>query len=66
MKLLLLALIFGLFTSFANAADAARTNPKETRSEYGDVSWYTNLDDAIKVAKEANKPIFLQFQEIPG
>ena len=32
----------------------------------GDVQWYTNYDEAMKVARKVNKPLWLHFGENPG
>ena len=42
--------------------DKKRSQPVEV----GRVDWLRNLDEAKKVAKAADKPILLLFQEIPG
>ena len=34
--------------------------------ELGEVSWLRNYDEAVKVAAEKDKPIFILFQEVPG
>lgn len=43
------------------AAQAAR-NPKEL----GVVRWHRDLEAGLAAAKAAKKPVFLQFQEVPG
>ena len=32
----------------------------------GKVQWYTNYDEAMKVARKVNKPLWLHFGENPG
>lgn len=38
----------------------------QQRVELGHVKWMRNYDEAVKKAKEQNKPIFILFQEVPG
>jgi hypothetical protein len=45
---------------------AQTTDPETQTKEFGAISWHRNLDDGIKLAEESGKPIFLQFQEVPG
>jgi len=42
------------------------TDPKSQDEELGNVQWYRNYDDAVKVAKKTNKDIVILFQEVPG
>lgn len=44
----------------------AETATPTTQVETGRVNWLRNLDEAKAKAKEADKPILLLFQEIPG
>ena len=46
--------------------DAVQTDPKSQPKELGSVSWYRNLDDGIAAAKADGRPLFVQFQEVPG
>ena len=48
------------------AADAETTDPETQPAELGDVHWYRNVDTGAELAAEQGKPIFLQFQEVPG
>jgi len=34
--------------------------------ELGKVNWKRNYDDALQIAKQVNKPVFILFQEVPG
>lgn len=34
--------------------------------EWGRVDWLRDYDEAVRVARESGKPIFLLFQEVPG
>ena len=34
--------------------------------ELGQVNWLRNYDEAVKIAAEKDKPIFILFQEVPG
>ncbi len=42
------------------------TYPNNNPVELGKVKWLRNYDDAIRVAENKNRPIFLLFQEVPG
>jgi hypothetical protein len=48
------------------AADAETTDPESQPKELGDVHWYRNVDTGVELAIAQGKPIFLQFQEVPG
>lgn len=41
---------------------SAQDNPKEL----GRVTWLRSLEDGLKQARKVEKPVFLQFQEVPG
>lgn len=32
----------------------------------GDITWYTNYDQAMSIAKKQDKPLWLHFGENPG
>ncbi|MCA8916434.1 MAG: hypothetical protein KDB90_13570 [Planctomycetes bacterium] len=49
-----------------HAAEAETTDPETQPAELGSVHWYRNVDTGIELATEQGKPIFLQFQEVPG
>lgn len=36
------------------------------RVKIGAVTWYTDYDEAMAIAKKANKPLWLHFGENPG
>ncbi len=55
-----------LMTSSQAVGDAVQTDPKSQPKELGSVSWYRSLDDGIAAAKAAGRPLFVQFQEVPG
>ncbi len=57
MRILQIALLVFALLPFSGAE-----NPEEV----GDVAWGRNYDEALAKAKEAGKPIFLLFQEVPG
>ncbi|MCB9896314.1 MAG: hypothetical protein H6839_17930 [Planctomycetes bacterium] len=48
------------------AAETETTDPDTQPKELGSVHWYRNVDTGVELAKEQGKPIFLQFQEVPG
>ncbi len=51
----------------AQAADAPETtDPEKQAAELGKVAWLRNVDDAVARAKSEARPIFIQFQEVPG
>lgn len=62
---------FGVQGSCSNAQQTSRvmeikkSNPDET-PELGMVVWGRDLDAAQEISRKTGKPIFLQFQEIPG
>lgn len=41
------------------------TNLKQSE-ELGQVHWHRDFDKATQLAKESGKPLFVQFQEVPG
>ncbi|MCA8919760.1 MAG: hypothetical protein KDB32_11825 [Planctomycetes bacterium] len=47
-------------------AEESTTDPESQPAELGLVHWYRNVDTGIELAKDSGKPIFLQFQEVPG
>ena len=65
MKFLLLVLGLALAPLLLAGADE-RTDPAKTAMELGQVHWYRSLDTAVDLAKDSAKPIYLQFQEVPG
>ena len=38
----------------------------QTQVELGQVNWNRDLDAAKKLSSETGKPLFVQFQEVPG
>ncbi len=48
------------------AAIKAREPAADAPVEIGRVAWLRDLDDGLALAKEAGKPVFLLFQEVPG
>lgn len=51
----------------AQAADEPETtDPEKQAAELGKVAWLRNVDDAVARAKSEARPIFIQFQEVPG
>ncbi len=44
----------------------AQTNPDEQSIELGKVHWLRQFDQAIEVAQQNGKPVFILFQEVPG
>ena len=56
-----LALPGALASQGVSPQDAAK-NPKEL----GRVTWLRDFDAAMKRSRKTGKPIFLQFQEVPG
>ena len=55
-----------LMSSHPALADVVRTDPADQPKEMGSVSWYRNLDEGLAAAKAQGRPLFLQFQEVPG
>lgn len=45
---------------------SALTLASDNPQELGDVEWGRDLDAAFEVSKGSGKPVFVQFQEIPG
>jgi hypothetical protein len=69
MKILPLALLIAaaiLLGSGPVLGDAVQTDPESQPKELGSVRWYRNLDDGIAAAKADGRPLFVQFQEVPG
>ncbi len=69
MKICVLALLLGgamLLSRGPAMGDAVQTDPADQPKELGSVRWYRNLDEGIAAAKEAGRPLFVQFQEVPG
>ena len=48
------------------AAAPETTDPEKQAAELGKVAWLRNVDDAVARAKAESRPIFIQFQEVPG
>ena len=38
----------------------------ETTVKIGGITWYTNLDAALQVAREQHRPLWVHFGENPG
>jgi len=58
--------ILMLAIAFAATLAAETTDPATQPKELGAVHWQRNLDEAAKLAKAESKPMFVQFQEVPG
>jgi len=43
-----------------------RATEDATQVKIGNINWYVNYDEALQVAKQKNKPIWLHFGENPG
>lgn len=69
MKYLLLTLLLGLMAMPA-AADEDATEDAAKKAdpppELGRVAWIRDHDAGFAEAREAQKPVFLLFQEVPG
>jgi hypothetical protein len=50
----------------ALAASANLALAQETPVEFGRVAWERQLEPALDVATKTGKPVWLQFQEVPG
>jgi hypothetical protein len=50
----------------AQEAAPETTDPEKQAAELGKVAWLRNVDDAVARAKAEARPIFIQFQEVPG
>ena len=44
----------------------AATGWAESTVKIGDITWYTNYDEAMAIARKQNKPLWLHFGENPG
>ena len=44
----------------------AATGWAEPTVKIGEVTWYTNYDEAMTIARKQNKPLWLHFGENPG
>ena len=45
----------------------ALSSPRQERPpEYGRVSWAERLEPALQRSRASGKPVWLQFQEVPG
>jgi hypothetical protein len=64
MKNLFLLLTICLLTGTIFAQ--TRTKVEGQREELGKVSWFRDYDEALSASKEANKPVLILFQEVPG
>ncbi len=70
--LVLLCVIAGLAVVSASAPSRAddpppRKAPKGPKQvKIGKITWYVSYDDAARVARKANKPLWLHFGENPG
>ena len=38
----------------------------ESTVKIGDITWYTNYEEAREIARKENKPLWLHFGENPG
>lgn len=66
MKNLGLALLALGFSAFSACAQDSHQKLLETSVELGQVKWQRDLDAAKKKSEETGKPLFVQFQEVPG
>lgn len=66
MKTALLIALTCLLSAPMFAQKTETTDPESQAAELGLVHWYRNLDTGIELAAEQGKPIFVQFQEVPG
>ena len=55
-----------LFGNGPTVLSDAESNVLEQPVELGLVKWNFDLDAASQLAKKSNKPLFVQFQEVPG
>lgn len=55
-----------LTLTLAGCAMTASIQSSDAPPEFGRVSWHRDHDAAFELAKEAKKPVFLLFQEVPG
>lgn len=60
------ALFLALFAVVTLAAGLIEVALADNPTELGRVNWQRDYDAAMSRAREAGKPVFLQFQEIPG
>ena len=60
------AVLLCLLTAPTLLVAEERTDPGTQPKELGRVHWYRDLETGIAKAREAGKPLFLQFQEVPG
>ena len=50
-----------------SSEDITEVNSSDlTQVTIGGINWYVNYDEALQVAKQENKPIWLHFGENPG
>jgi hypothetical protein len=68
-----LALLLGLLVSGCRMESSTETNPPAAPTApasaqvlIGDVSWYVDYEDAVAVARAADKPLWVHFGENPG
>ncbi len=66
MKPVLLTIVACVLAAPMFAGAVTTTDPDTQPKELGVVHWYRNVDTGLDLAKESGKPIFLQFQEVPG
>jgi hypothetical protein len=62
----LAAVLLSLLVAPCVLAAEERTDPSSQPKELGLVHWYRDLEKGIQSARAADKPLFLQFQEVPG
>lgn len=72
----LLAMLIGLSSIFwvatefpvkmmSSSAPISRA-PSDNTIELGNVTWKRDLEEAKKASADSGKPMFVQFQEVPG
>ena len=61
-------LVFALLIAGASfcCLAAVTATAQETRAELGNVKWGRDLDAALQISKTSGRPLFVQFQEVPG
>ncbi len=53
-------------TTLALAACATAQPNEEAPTEFGRVAWQRTLEPALADSTKTGKPVWLQFQEVPG
>ena len=58
-------LVWMLLIAFAGITQE-KTNPENQSEELGNVTWYRDYDQALKLASKEDKQVLILFQEVPG